>query len=74
MRERSIGGVAAVEDMVVAFMGLLEKHASPELVNGAICRITLRGGGKRVVQDIMQYGKEQGGGETPRAGLLLASL
>lgn len=54
---RAIGGVAQVQDIADAVLDLLGQRPP----SGSICRVTLRNGGRRVVRDLVAYGKEAGG-------------
>ena len=45
--------------------------ASGKLPNGSIMRVTARRGGRQVVHDLVRYGKEHGGSEPPRPGVVL---
>ena len=65
--ELAIGGVLEVADMVKGVMGLISEQ--PE--NGAVLRVTLRKRGTVVAHDLMQYGKELGGEESQRPGIVM---
>lgn len=67
LQQKVIGGVARVEDIVEGFLDLLEKRPP----SGSVCRVTLRGGGRSVVRDLMPYGKEFGGPLPAREGQIL---
>lgn len=63
----SLGGVLRAEHMGEGFMMLVNQQPP----NGSIMRVTARNGGVRVVHDLVVYGRELGGKETPREGTLM---
>ena len=60
----ALGGVLQAKHQAQGFM-LLAKGNLPQ---GSIMRVTARSRGTRVVHDLMKYGKELGGNESPRDG------
>lgn len=64
---KSLGGVLRAEHMGEGFI-LLAMQKPP---NGSIMRVTARSGGKRVVHDLMVYGRELGGMEPAREGFVM---
>eukprot|EP00930_Biecheleria_cincta_P084509 TRINITY_DN73973_c0_g1_i1.p1 TRINITY_DN73973_c0_g1~~TRINITY_DN73973_c0_g1_i1.p1 ORF type:complete len:299 (-),score=44.78 TRINITY_DN73973_c0_g1_i1:13-909(-) len=64
---KSLGGVLRAEHMGEGFI-MLAMQKPP---NGSIMRVTARAGGKRVVHDLMTYGRELGGKEPPREGFVM---
>mmetsp|Transcript_112505 Transcript_112505/g.195234 ORF Transcript_112505/g.195234 Transcript_112505/m.195234 type:complete len:300 (-) Transcript_112505:67-966(-) len=67
MIKGTLGGVLKAEHMGEGFMMLVTKRPA----NGSIMRVTVRGGGKRVVHDLIVYGRELGGKEKPREGIVM---
>jgi NAD(P)-dependent dehydrogenase (short-subunit alcohol dehydrogenase family) len=65
----SVGGVLRAEHMGEGFIML----ATQRPPNGSIMRVTARRGGTQVVHDIIVYGKELGGEERARDGLVMKS-
>jgi NAD(P)-dependent dehydrogenase (short-subunit alcohol dehydrogenase family) len=63
----SVGGVLRAEHMGDGFIML----ATQKPPNGSIMRVTARRGGTQVVHDIIVYGKELGGEERARDGLVM---
>merc|ERR1712039_812221 len=65
--QASLGGVLKAQHMGQGFILL----ATTRPANGSIMRVTARQGGKKVVHDILEYGRELGGKARPREGLVL---
>jgi len=65
--QQSLGGVLRADHMAEGFMMLATKQPP----NGSIMRVTVRNRGSRVVHDLIVYGREFGGNELPRAGLVM---
>lgn len=63
----SVGGVLRAEHMGDGFIML----ATQQPPNGSIMRVTARRGGTQVVHDIIAYGKELGGAERARDGVVM---
>eukprot|EP00928_Gymnodinium_smaydae_P080221 TRINITY_DN63970_c0_g1_i1.p1 TRINITY_DN63970_c0_g1~~TRINITY_DN63970_c0_g1_i1.p1 ORF type:complete len:299 (-),score=32.83 TRINITY_DN63970_c0_g1_i1:197-1093(-) len=63
----SLGGVLRAEHMGDGFIML----ATQKPANGSIMRVTARSGGKRVVHDILVYGRELGGSAPTRDGVVM---
>lgn len=63
----SLGGVLRAEHMGEGFIML----ATQKPANGSIMRVTVRNGGKRVVHDLLVYGKELGGTAPTRDGMIM---
>mmetsp|Transcript_123887 Transcript_123887/g.264058 ORF Transcript_123887/g.264058 Transcript_123887/m.264058 type:complete len:278 (-) Transcript_123887:78-911(-) len=66
--QKSLGGVLEAEHQAHGFM-LLVRQRPP---NGSIMRVTVRNRGARVVHDLVVYGRELGGNEKPREGVVLS--
>lgn len=63
----ALGGVLRADHMGDGFIML----ATQKPANGSIMRVTARKGGTRVMHDLLSYGKELGGAEAPRNGLVM---
>lgn len=63
----SLGGVLRAEHMGEGFIMLVTQKPA----NGSIMRVTVRNRGAKVVHDLIVYGREFGGGERPRDGVVL---
>jgi len=68
MIKSSLGGVLIADHMAQGFMLLVQKRPP----NGSVMRVTVRDRGARVVHDLVSYGRELGGKEPPRAGVVLS--
>jgi NAD(P)-dependent dehydrogenase (short-subunit alcohol dehydrogenase family) len=65
----ALGGVLQAKHQAQGFFML----AKGDLPNGSVMRVTARNRGRNVTWDLMKYGKELGGNEKARDGLLLKS-
>jgi len=65
--QRSLGGVLQAKHMARGVQLLLQRRPP----NGSIMRVTVRDKGARVVHDLVAYGRELGGREKPRDGVML---
>ena len=65
----ALGGVLTARHQAEGFM-LLAAGTCP---NGSVMRVTARQGGRQVVHDLVTYGRELGGVETPRPGVVVKS-
>ena len=67
MIKAAIGGILQAKHQAEGFMLLVEGDQP----NGSVMRVTARRGGTKVVQDLVTYGREMGGNEKPRPGVVL---
>jgi len=65
--QKSLGGVLQAKHMARGFQLFLQRRPP----NGSVMRVTVRDRGARVVHDLVVYGRELGGKEKPRDGVLL---
>jgi len=67
MIQQQLGGVLQAKHMARGFWLLVERRPS----NGSVMRVTVRERGRKVVTDLVVYGRELGGKEKPREGFLM---